>query len=219
MALVICSECGQKVSDKAKVCPQCGAPIEVTVSDEFGTLHIEWEGKWMLADTSVDLYVNNQLVGKYSFKDGFSVDVPILSATTEITVKCGFRTAEHTFTFEPHQDYTLSLAYSRFTGGLGFETYDEDGNVTSDHLSTLMGIIVFLFPLIGMIYALYVKKDKPAVFPTAMIVAVCGFLLGMMFMLIAGGFPFYMTFFGSLGGGGIIGILFMIQFLCGVKIL
>ncbi len=74
-----------------------------------------------------------------------------------------------------------------------------DGNVTSDHLSTLMGIIVFLFPLIGMIYALYVKKDKPAVFPTAMIVAVCGFLLGMVFMLIAGGFPFYMTFFGSLG--------------------
>ena len=25
--LVICSECGKQISDKAKVCPNCGAPI------------------------------------------------------------------------------------------------------------------------------------------------------------------------------------------------
>lgn len=211
MALVICAECGQKISDKAKVCPQCGAPLEVTVSDEYGTLHVEWEGKWMLTDTSVDLYVNGQLIGKYSFKEGFVVDVPIPSATTEVTVKCGFRTAKHSFVFEPHQDYTCSLVYSRFTGGLGFESYDENGNVTSDRLSTLMGILVFLFPLIGMVYAFYVKKDKPALFPTAMIVALCGFILGMLFMLLTGDFPFYLTFFSSLGAGGLIGLIFVIQ--------
>jgi hypothetical protein len=28
MALVKCSECGAKVSDKAATCPQCGAPVE-----------------------------------------------------------------------------------------------------------------------------------------------------------------------------------------------
>lgn len=219
MALVICSECGQKVSDKAKVCPQCGAPIEVTVSYEFGTLHVEWEGKWMLTDTSVDLYVNNQLIGKYSFKEGFAVDIPIPSANTEVTVKCGFRTAKHTFVFKPHQDYTCNLAYSRFTGGLGFETYDEDGNVTSsDRLSTIMGILLFLFPLIGIIYAFYVKKDKPAVFPTAIICAVCGFVLGIIFMLLLE-FPFFLAFFGSLGGGGLIAVIFILQSLFGLEII
>ena len=27
MALIQCSECGQQVSDKATICPKCGAPI------------------------------------------------------------------------------------------------------------------------------------------------------------------------------------------------
>ena len=219
MALIICSECGQKVSDKAKVCPQCGAPIVVGAPNEFSTLHIEWKGKWMIIDTSVDLYVNDQLIGKYSFKNGFTVDVPIPSPRTEITVKCGFRTVKHTFTFKPHQDYTLSLAHSRFTGGLGFKSYDEDGNVISDHLPTLMGIIIFLFPLIGIIYAFYVKKDKPAMFPSATIVAVCGFFLGMMFMLLTGDLPFFLTLIGSLGGGGLISVLFILQSLLYIEIL
>lgn len=29
MALMKCDECGKKVSDKAKNCPHCGAPVEV----------------------------------------------------------------------------------------------------------------------------------------------------------------------------------------------
>lgn len=219
MALLICSECGHKVSDKAKICPYCGAPIAATLSNDFGTLHVEWEGKWMVADTSVDLFVNGQPIGKYSFKDGFAVDIPIPSANTEVTVKCGFRTVKHTFTFKPHQDYTCSLVYSRFSGGLGFEASDESGNVTSDHLSLLMGIICYLFPFIGIIYAFWVKKDKPAVYPTAMIVAICGFLMGLIFMLLAGGFPFFLILFGSLGAGGLLGVLFIIQALFAIEIL
>ena len=30
MALIRCPECGNDVSDKAKACPRCGAPINVT---------------------------------------------------------------------------------------------------------------------------------------------------------------------------------------------
>ena len=29
MALVPCKECGKEVSDKAKVCPQCGVPLKL----------------------------------------------------------------------------------------------------------------------------------------------------------------------------------------------
>lgn len=28
MALIKCKECGKEISDKAKVCPNCGAPLE-----------------------------------------------------------------------------------------------------------------------------------------------------------------------------------------------
>ena len=28
MSLIKCSECGKEISDKAKVCPNCGAPIK-----------------------------------------------------------------------------------------------------------------------------------------------------------------------------------------------
>ena len=32
MAMIYCRECGYKHSDKAKVCPKCGAPSEETLS-------------------------------------------------------------------------------------------------------------------------------------------------------------------------------------------
>lgn len=28
MALIKCSECGKEISDKAKTCPNCGAPVQ-----------------------------------------------------------------------------------------------------------------------------------------------------------------------------------------------
>lgn len=31
MALIICSECGTNVSEKASACPKCGCPIEITI--------------------------------------------------------------------------------------------------------------------------------------------------------------------------------------------
>lgn len=40
MALIKCKECANEVSDKAKSCPNCGAPIDPPIaSDEQSTLH------------------------------------------------------------------------------------------------------------------------------------------------------------------------------------
>ncbi|MBW1881087.1 MAG: PH domain-containing protein [Deltaproteobacteria bacterium] len=33
MAMIECSECGNAISDKAKACPQCGAPVSVAVAE------------------------------------------------------------------------------------------------------------------------------------------------------------------------------------------
>lgn len=201
----VCEECGEMVSYGAKACPNCGCPIGVTTSNNFGILHLEWEGgKWAIYDVSVPLFINGQLIGKYSFKEGFEVNVPITLENMEIVVKCGFRTFKHSFTVVPNQDYTCTLIYSKITGGFGFKMEDENGNVESAHLSAFMGILIFLFPIIGILYAIRVKEDSPSVYQTAMITAVCGFLGGLVFMSLGGGYPFFLTLIFSLGGGGFL---------------
>ena len=32
MALIKCVECGNKVSDKAEYCPECGCPVEIRIN-------------------------------------------------------------------------------------------------------------------------------------------------------------------------------------------
>ncbi len=135
-----CIECGCQMDDNAKFCPQCGSPaqskmdkvltegkdkeVDTVVADnangssatEFGTLHIEWKGTWILFDSSVILYVNGHEIGAYSFKDGFKVDVPITSSETEVMVKYSFWKTKRVYTFKPHENYTCKLDFSRFWG-------------------------------------------------------------------------------------------------------
>lgn len=42
MAMIKCSECGKEVSDKAKVCMNCGCPVESMTPD--GTIRIKMTG-------------------------------------------------------------------------------------------------------------------------------------------------------------------------------
>lgn len=35
MALITCPECGQQISDKADICPNCGCPIDKTKQMKF----------------------------------------------------------------------------------------------------------------------------------------------------------------------------------------
>ena len=44
MALIKCEECGKEVSDKAQVCPNCGAPITAKKSDVMIRFPI-WKGQ------------------------------------------------------------------------------------------------------------------------------------------------------------------------------
>ena len=43
MSLIICSECGNKVSDRAVACPHCGNPISSL--SQWGTIHFFWADK------------------------------------------------------------------------------------------------------------------------------------------------------------------------------
>ena len=60
-------------------------------------------------------------MGHFSFINGFSLSFPISEANIDITIEYGFRTLKQNFTFKPHQDCSIKLEYSRFTGKFSFE--------------------------------------------------------------------------------------------------
>ncbi len=206
MALVKCYECGAFISDRASTCPHCGAPIEPIDYSQCRKLQIEWEGKWMAVDTKVAVFVNGNKLGEYSFVKGFSISTPITSQTMCIEVKYGFRTAKSTFNFNPNEDYSVSLDYSRVSGAFGIVLQNADGFIeVEDKCPLWMTLIAFLFPIIGGVYAFCVKNSKPSAFKSAITTSICGFLLGIIFMFILE-IPFPLTIIYSIGGGGLIGV-------------
>ena len=128
-------------------------------------------------DANVDVFVNGGKMGSFSFEKGFSIDIQILSEEMEIEIKYGFRTAKHLFSFVPNMDYKCELVYSRVSGAFGLQMEDKNGNITTDNLSFLGASLCFIIPIVGILYAFYVKKDKPTTFQTALIMSICGFIL------------------------------------------
>lgn len=57
MAMIKCPECGKEISDKATVCPNCGAPVSAFT----GTLTITREYSKELKDTPVTVQVDEDI--------------------------------------------------------------------------------------------------------------------------------------------------------------
>jgi hypothetical protein len=53
MSLIKCSECGKEISDKAKTCPHCGAPVEASEIEKPETTTVNTE-KTDVSDVSID---------------------------------------------------------------------------------------------------------------------------------------------------------------------
>ena len=49
MALITCPECGKEISDKAKVCPNCGAPTPSAIKKKENTKAAVWYNSWSKA--------------------------------------------------------------------------------------------------------------------------------------------------------------------------
>lgn len=181
--MAFCGNCGNELKDGAKFCPKCGNPVNSnhnTNNVRNCNLSIRWEGAWALLDATVRVIVNGAYIGEYSFKEGFETVVPIDSDILTVRIKCGFREYTQVLSLSTKTNYSLNLSYNRLSGGFGFSLCDNDGiEIYNDSLHWGMAILSFLIPIVGFIYALIIKKDKPATFTNAIIVSVAGFILAL----------------------------------------
>lgn len=186
--MAYCSNCGHQLKEGAKFCPKCGKPIYNSLNPQIeaknGNLHIRWDGAWIMFDTTVTITSNGTYVGDYSFKEGFRVIVPIDSDVMRVGIKCGFRESTHVIILRTDIDYSLNLSYNPLSGGFGYSLCDNKGfEIQKDSLHWGMGILCFLIPIIGLIYALYIKKNQPAAFKDTIIISLVGFIVNLIIML------------------------------------
>lgn len=109
MALIKCPECGKEVSDKAKVCINCGFPLEEEKS-ELTVFGLTQE----LIGGTMKLFLNGQPIGKVG--KGEKITVPITS-DCELTAKCGINPAKGKYSVKAGKKTVVRIKYNRMTGG------------------------------------------------------------------------------------------------------
>lgn len=196
-----CNHCGVELNNDDAFCPNCGAKIvgataafsyaepqqRINANDNSsddnnsrGYLYIRWDGKWALIDYKVQILVNGIKQGEYSFKDGFEVVVPISSPEMLVETKVSFHKTKKVLSLNPQENYSYNLVYNTVSGSFGFVLCDNDGNeLETDKLHWGYFLLCFLIPIVGFIYALSIRKKKPATSNQALMVSLLGFVVSL----------------------------------------
>lgn len=113
----VCVKSGQNMTESVQSCPDCKDSDKDVAG---GVLKIVWKGAWALFDNKLQLSVNGKLIGVYSYKKGFIVEVPIENDCLFINLKCSFLNFNHTAFLDPAQNYTCMLNYDKSFGKFEF---------------------------------------------------------------------------------------------------
>ncbi len=83
-----------------------------------GNLYVSFPGEWLLVDSSTKIFVDGNLHSTQSIKNGFNVEIPIISA--KITLKLvlgGLRTTTYELNgLDISKDYSMRISYSSTMG-------------------------------------------------------------------------------------------------------
>lgn len=194
-----CNHCGAELNNDDAFCPNCGVKIvgattafsfaepqqridtnDKSFDNNRGNLYIRWDGKWALIDYKIQILVNGIKQGEYSFKDGFEVVVPISSPEMVVGTKLSFHKTKKVLSLNPQENYSYNLVYNTVSGSFGFVLCDNDGNeIEKDKLHWGYFLLCFFIPIVGFIYALSIRKKKPATSNQALMVSLLGFVVSL----------------------------------------
>lgn len=187
MALIKCNECGQMVSEKANVCPHCGAPINKveSIDNSSKVLKLVWKGKTAIKEFPMEIIVNGKFIGTYSYNSGFEVNIPINSRSMEIVLRMSGRNY-YTFnlTLDTDRSYICNLVMGALGAAMGYELKTDYGILLKeDKLGWGMIILIFLIPIIGIINFFVNKNEYPAKAKTALTVGIMSFCINLFLYL------------------------------------
>lgn len=109
MALIKCQECGKDVSDKAKICPNCGYPI----CEEESKVIIFGLSQMGLLGGKLKIYADGKFMGE--IKKGQSLEFPIEKDCT-ITAKCGINPSKGKIDVKAGKTTKIKYEYNRISG-------------------------------------------------------------------------------------------------------
>ena len=183
-----CEECGETVPSLSVNCPKCGAPIKKTPMNNqpcasSSVLKLNWEGKYAMVKTSIEVIVNGQSLGEYSYNDGFEIEIPIQSTIMDITLRCNSMKFHVKLSLAPQENYTCKLYYSSISF-FYYELYNSAGSlIKKDKLGIGMYILCFLIPLVGFIYYFVKKNEYPGKAKAALLPSFIGLCISILQMI------------------------------------
>jgi len=107
MALIKCSECGKEISDKAKMCVNCGNPI----SNNESKLIIYGYTDSYLINPPVKIFLNDKEVGQVAKGQMFELE---LKQDSVILFKCNMRKAK--LDVKSGKITKVKITWNRLTG-------------------------------------------------------------------------------------------------------
>jgi len=116
--LIACPDCQTRVSPRAKACPQCGCPLE----DAKANVTIQFNGIFMLIDTTIHVSIDGNPVGTGSVKKGLAVNATVPTGDHRLHISIGPRSRTYQLCLPNRGSYIVELSYGR-TWGTFKETY------------------------------------------------------------------------------------------------
>jgi NhaP-type Na+/H+ or K+/H+ antiporter len=86
------------------------------IEDSESTINVDWEGAGAISDAIVEIYLDNEIKNKGSFKNGFNSIIKTNSGEHSFSVKVNGRNKNFPLQIEKGCNYNLSLEYSRAWG-------------------------------------------------------------------------------------------------------
>ena len=114
MAIIICSECGKEISDKASICVNCCAPLSVE-----SKVIVQGYTQQFLFAPKVKVFWNDKLVGEVARGQQFAFDIDFDGV---VTCKCNMRSA--TMPVQKDKINKIKISWDRISGKMILEKVD-----------------------------------------------------------------------------------------------
>lgn len=184
-----CEECGETVPSLSVSCPKCGAPIKKAPMNNqpcasSSVLKLNWGGKYAMVKTSIEVFVNGESLGVYSYNDGFEIEIPIQSTIMNITLRCQSMKFHVRLSLAAQENYTCKLYFSS-TPFFYYELYNSTGHLLKkDKLNFWMETLCVFIPLVGFIYYFVKKEEYPAKAKVALLSSFIGVCANILIMIL-----------------------------------